>query len=41
MLDINDRFTERIDMRRARAAQDMKPTAEPAYRFLQVLAHLR
>lgn len=38
---INERFTERIDQLRERAAKDMKSTAEPAYRLLQILAHLR
>jgi hypothetical protein len=38
---INERFTERIDTLRQRAAKDMKSTAEPAYRLLQILAHLR
>jgi hypothetical protein len=38
---INERFTQRIDQLRERAAKDMKSTAEPAYRLLQVLAHLR
>lgn len=38
---INEKFTKRIDALRARAVADMKSTAEPAYRLLQVLAHLR
>ncbi|MBA3629471.1 MAG: hypothetical protein H0W55_07320 [Actinobacteria bacterium] len=38
---INERFTERIEALRAEAATDMKATAEPAYRLLQILTHLR
>lgn len=38
---INDTFTERIEELRKRTANDMKSTAEPAYRLLQVLTHLR
>lgn len=37
----NERFTERINALRERAAKDMKSTAEPAYRLLQILTHLR
>ena len=37
----NERFTERIETLRERAAKDMKSTSEPAYRLLQILAHLR
>ncbi len=38
---INDTFTERIEALRERASADMKSTAEPAYRLLQVLSHVR
>lgn len=38
---MNERFTDRINVLRERAARNMKATAEPAYRLLQILAHLR
>lgn len=38
---INEKFAERIHKLRDRAAQDMKSTAEPAYRLLQVLTQLQ
>lgn len=38
---INERFTERMATLRDRAGRDVKSTAEPAYRLLQILTHLR
>ena len=38
---INETFTERIEALRERAAASKKATAEPAYRLLQILTHLR
>ncbi len=37
----NEKFTERIEALRAKAAATEKATAEPAFRLLQILTHLR
>lgn len=38
---INKKFTQRLEALRTKAGADMKATAEPAYRLLQILTHLR
>lgn len=38
---INERFSERINLLRDRAGEDVKATSEPSYRLLQILTHLR
>lgn len=40
-LVINEAYTERVDELRALAAEDTKSYGEPAFRFLQILEHLR
>ena len=38
---INENYTARVDKLRALAAEDKKNHGEPAFRFLQILEHLR
>jgi hypothetical protein len=38
---VNERFTERIEALQHKARADVRSTAEPAYRLLQIISHLR
>jgi hypothetical protein len=40
-LVINQSYSKRIDELRALAAEDKKAYGEPAFRFLQILEHMR
>jgi hypothetical protein len=38
---VNEEYTEKIDELRDKAAAEKKSYGEPAFRFLQILEHMR